>query len=264
MYKYPALRPETVRALMVHSASWTAAQLKQFKCDKSKNSKGAYRNLIRICGFGVPNMTRAMTSMQNDFTLIIEDSLQPYKTSNGVPRNNEIKFYSLPFPQEELAKLSETGVEMKVTLSYFIEPNPSSRGRTRHSYQSHGLRFDVKNPSESEARFMGRLTKAMQEEGVDYANDSIDKWWTLGSRGRTKGSIHSDIWNGSAADLAGCNIIAVYPVSGWWRNRQKDKTIINNIADYSLLISIRTSVDVDLMSPVELKIANTIKTDIEV
>ena len=85
----------------------------------------------------------------------------------------------------------------------------------------------------------------------------------MGTKGRRKGSIHSDIWQGSAADLAGCNSIAIYPASGWWR-RQKDKAIVNSIANYSLLISIRTSVDVDLMTPVEIRIANAIKTDIEV
>jgi len=262
--KYPAIRAETVRALIVHSASWTPAMLRQFNCDKPKNYKNEYINLVRICGFGVPNLTRAMSSMKNDFTMIIEDSLKPYKFANNNCRNNEIKFYSLPFPQKELLKLGETDVEMRVTLSYFIEPNPSSRGRTHHSYKSHGLRFDVKNPYESEANFMGRLTKAMQKEGIDYINDTPDRWWTLGKNGRTKGSIHSDIWRGSAVDLAGCGNIAIYPVNGWWRDRQKGKTAINNIAHYSLLVSIRTSVDIDLMTSVELKIANAIKTDIEV
>jgi len=202
--------------------------------------------------------------MQNDFTMVIEDSLQPYKVENSSPKNNEIKFYNLPFPLEELKKLGETVVEMRVTLSYFIEPNPSSRGRSRHSYQSHGLRFDVKNPSEAEGIFKGRLTKAMQEEGTDYMNDTQDKWWKVGTKNRTKGSIHSDIWQGTAVDLAGCNVLAVYPVSGWWKRNQKYKETINNIANYSLLISIRTSVDIDLITSVKFKIASVIKAEIEV
>jgi hypothetical protein len=262
--KYPTLRPETVRALMVHSASWTPEMLKQFHCDKPRNKKNKYIKLVRICGFGVPNLTRAMESMKNDFTMIIEDSLQPYKIDKRNRRNNEIKFYSLPFPQEELIKLGGTVVEMKVTLSYFIEPNPSSRGRTHHSYKSHGLRFEVKNPSDTESFFRGRLTKSMQENGVDYKKDTQDKRWALGTKGRPKGSIHSDIWRGTAVELANCGSIAIFPVSGWWKTIKKDKTSINNIANYSLLVSIKTSVDVDLMSSVKLKIANVIKADIEV
>jgi len=263
MNKYPSLRPETIRALVVHSASWTPAMLKQFNCDKQENNKREYIRLVRICGFGVPNLTRAMESMQNDFTIIVEDSLQPYKIEDGNRKNNQMKFYSLPFPQEDLIKLGETKVEMRVTLSYFIEPNPSSRGRSRHSYQSHGLRFSVKYPHENENHFRGRLTKAMQKEDEEYKNDIQDKWWTLGTKGRTKGSIHSDIWHGSAVELAGCNSIAIYPTSGWWK-KQKDKNIVNSIANYSLLISIRTSVEIDLMTPVELIIKNIIKTDIKV
>jgi hypothetical protein len=256
---YPELRPETVRALMVHSASWTQAMLKQFSCDNSKR-KEDHINLVRICGFGVPDITRALASFQNDFTMIIEDSIQPYKKEKS-KKNNKMKFYALPFPREELESLGNTNVEMRVTLSYFIEPNPSSRGRSVHSYKSHGLRFTIKTPAETNEKFMGRITKALREEDVSYGNDETDTWWTLGINGRTKGSIHSDIWRGLAAELASCNILAVYPVYGWWKNA---KDTINNIAKYSLLVSIRTSTDIDLMTPTELIIANKLKTPVSI
>lgn len=264
MSKYPDIQPETVRALIVHSATWTNAMLRQFNCDKQNTNKTDIIKLVRTCGFGVPDLTRAMSSIHNDFTMIIEDSLQPYKTEKGQPKNNQMKFYSLPFPNDTLANLGEQEIEMRMTLSYFIEPNPSSRGRSRHSYQSHGLRFEVNNPTETKEHFKGRMNKALREDDMDYGNDTQDKWWTLGVRGRTKGSIHSDIWRGTAAELSSCDTVAVYPVSGWWRNIKSDKNAVNNIANYSLLISIRTSANIDLMSPVELKITNMVKTDIEV
>ena len=103
----------------------------------------------------------------------------------------------------------------------------------------------------------------MQEDGIFYGNDTNDKWWKIGVRNRTKGSIHSDIWTGSAVDLAGCGLIAVYPVTGWWK-RLRNKETINNIAYYSLLISIRTSTNVDLMTPVKTRIDNITKTFIKV
>src|SRR3712207_7795828 len=34
---------------------------------------------------------------------------------------------------------------------------------------------------------------------------------------RSAGSIHADIWEGTAADLANRGAIAVYPVTGWWK-----------------------------------------------
>jgi hypothetical protein len=257
---YPELRPETVRALMVHSATWTPEMLKQFGCDKPQKPKGAYINLVRTCGFGVPDIIKALASFHNDFTIIIEDSIQPYKKEKS-RKNNEMKFYTLPFPKKELETLGSTNIEMRVTLSYFIEPNPSSRGRSVHSYKSHGLRFSIKNPAETNEHFMGRTTKALQEENVDYSNDETDNRWKLGINGRTKGSIHSDIWIGSAAELASCNILAIFPVYGWWK---RPKDTVNNTAKYSLLISIRTSADVDLMTPTELIIANKLKTPISI
>jgi hypothetical protein len=261
MNVYPELRPETIRALMVHSAAWTPAMLQQFGCDNSRQQrKGDYIGLVRACGFGVPDSARALASFLNDFTMIIEDSIQPYKKEKS-GKNNEMKFYTLPFPKKELEILGGTNVEMRITLSYFIEPNPSSRGRSVHSYKSHGLRFAIKTPTETDDHFMGRITKALQEEDVDYGNDEVDKRWTLGTRGRTKGSIHSDIWNGSAIELASCNVLALYPVYGWWK---KPKDTVNNIAKYSLLVSIKTSADIDLLTPTELVISNKLKTPVSI
>ncbi|MFP3043085.1 hypothetical protein LQZ19_14825 [Treponema primitia] len=233
---------------------------KQFDCNKPKNKKDDFKRLVKICGFGVPDLGRALASMRNDFTMIVEDSIQPY-IAEKTSKLNEVKFYTLPFPKSELEALGPTSIEMKVTLSYFIEPNPSSRGRSHHSYRSHGLRFDIKTPAEDANHFKGRVTKAVQEEGQQYKNEESDKWWAIGVQGRTKGSVHTDIWHGSAAELAGCNVLAVYPVSGWWKSH-KDKNAVNSIANFSLLISIKTSADIDLMTPTEILIQNKVKTSI--
>jgi hypothetical protein len=81
---------------------------------------------------------------------------------------------------------------MRVTLSYFIEPNPSSRGRSKYSYESHGLRF--------------------------------------------------------AAALATSNILAVWPTGGWWKT-SKDRT--NEKARFSLIVTIKTKADIDLLTPIQ-------------
>lgn len=259
MTAYPELRPETIRALMVHSALWTPAMLKQFDCEQAQ-TKGDYINLVRICGFGVPNVMRALSSFNNDFTMIIEDTIQPYKHEKN-RKNRDMKFYDLPFPRAELESLGNANVEMRVTLSYFIEPNPSSRGRSEYSYKSHGLRFDVKSPTETDEHFMGRINKNLQEEELEYSSDDNGNRWVLGKNSRTKGSLHSDIWRGSAADLAACNVLAVYPVYGWWK---KYDDTVNNTAKYSLLVSIKTSVDTDLITPTEIIIANRIRPTIQI
>jgi hypothetical protein len=45
---------------------------------------------------------------------------------------------------------------------------------------------------------------------------------------------------------------------------EKMQDAIGNIAKYSLLVSIRTSADVDLMTPTELIISNKVKTPISI
>jgi hypothetical protein len=54
---YPNAWPETVRALIVHSAEWTDALKAQFL--PANPSKSSYLNLLRICGYGVPDLNRA-------------------------------------------------------------------------------------------------------------------------------------------------------------------------------------------------------------
>ena len=41
----------------------------------------------------------------------------------AILKTNEIKFYNLPLPVNALNQIPLEDVELKVTLSYFIEPN---------------------------------------------------------------------------------------------------------------------------------------------
>lgn len=69
--------------------------------------------------------------------------------------------HELPWPQQVLEDLGEEIVRMQATLSYFVEPSPGRRGWTRrHRYASHGLRFDVKRPTETLDQFLQRLSES--------------------------------------------------------------------------------------------------------
>lgn len=60
-------------------------------------SKTDYRNLLRSCGYGVPNLNRALNSVDNSVNLVIESELQPYKNVRGKsPTTNEIHNHKLP------------------------------------------------------------------------------------------------------------------------------------------------------------------------
>jgi hypothetical protein len=50
-------------------------------------------------------------------------------------KTKDMILHDLPWPGEALEALGQTIVRMKITLSYFIEPNPGERGWTqRHRY----------------------------------------------------------------------------------------------------------------------------------
>jgi Subtilase family len=262
--QYPSLWPETVRALLVHSAQWTDAMRQQFTHGTTDRQKAEY--LVRCVGFGVPILEKALWSMNNSLALILEDELQPYEKEKGKqPSTRDMHLHDLPWPKDSLEALGEVQVEMTVTLSYFIEPNPSSRNVSgKYSYPSHQLRFDVKRPTESTQEFRSRVSRHARDEEEGTGKAPKDPNWLLGDF-RHKGSIHKDVWTGSAVALAGRGQIVVYPAMGWWRTRtnlQKWK----KKARYSLVVSIAVpEVDVDLYTEITNKIETpaTITTEIQ-
>ena len=234
--QYSDLWPETLRALLVHSAEWTQAMKDRF----INGRRDGIKNLLRYCGYGVPDLSRAVWSAQNSLTMIVQDSLQPYDKDKSNYKSKDMHIHEIPWPRDVLLSLGNTPVEMRVTLSYFIEPNPARRGWTkRYRYASHGLRFEVKTPEETVDQFRQRINRAAHDENMGIKSKSDSKRWTIGPDLRGLGSLHSDMWKGSAVELATRGYIAIYPVIGWWRERHKlgkwDK-----IARYSLIISIST------------------------
>src|SRR5690606_19901913 len=102
------------------------------------------KQLLSRVGYGVPNLEKAKYSTENHLTLIAERTLTPYKREGSTVKPNEFHFFELPWPSEVLTELAELDVTLKVTLSYFIEPNPGNKVYANSStYQSHGLRFGM-------------------------------------------------------------------------------------------------------------------------
>ncbi len=260
MTVYPDLWPETVRALLVHSAEWTDAMKQSFLPDNP--SKNDYQRLLRRCGFGVPDINHALWSVENSLTMVVQERLHPFQQGPGKqPTLRDMHLHSLPWPRDVLESLGEAEVEMRVTLSYFIEPNPSQRGvRSRYRYESHGLRFDVKRPSESTGDFRSRVNAAARDEEERTRRGDDDPQWLIGKQNRHRGSLHGDIWRGSAAELASRGSTAVYPALGWWKTRHGLERY-DQAARYALIVSIRApESDVDLYT----EVANQISVPIEV
>jgi len=251
---YPDYWPETVRALLIHSAQWPEALKDQFAVN---SSKAELKRVLQACGYGVPNIERALHCASNSLTLIAEAEIQPFEKRDSGYRTKDMHLYELPWPTEELQRLGEATIEMRVTLSYFIEPGPGEVGwKDRYRYASHGLRFNLNSATETQDEFIRRINKAARDEGNGKPDTSSpsDKW-LIGSQARDKGSIHSDIWKGTASELASSNLVAVSPKTGWWKERSHLKQF-NNMTRYALVVSISTSEqDVDIYTPVAIQIA---------
>ncbi|MFM8474311.1 MAG: S8 family peptidase [Planctomycetaceae bacterium] len=252
--RYPNLSPETVRGLLIHSARWTDPMLAEFPHEQRHDR-------LRVYGYGVPDLNRALWSAGNNATLVIEDSLQPFdqfisdKNEKKI-KTRDMRLHTLPWPKDVLEQMGGTTVRLRVTLSYFVEPSPGRRGwKHKHRYQSHGLRFDIKRPTDTEADFLKRITRSAWDEDEETAISSTDdRAWTIGSMLRCKGSIHSDVWTGTAAQLAASGVLAVYPVTGWWKERA-GLNRWNRTAKYSLVLSLETDQSqIDLYTPILNKI----------
>ncbi len=249
----PERWPETIRALMVHSAEWTPSMKAQFEAARAEHQK---RALLRKYGYGVANYDRAILSAANDLTLIAEDELYPFRKDDGSIKTRHMNLHEFPWPRTELEQLGETEVELRVTLSYYIEPNPGERGwLRRHRYASHALRFAVKRELESLQEFRSRINAAVEAEeaGLAPVAGGTDDWF-LG-RTRNPGSVHSDHWYGHAATLAQKSAIGIYPIGGWWKENPGHKRYDKRVR-YSLIVSIRAaSSEVDIYTPVHAQIA---------
>lgn len=264
--QYQDLWPETIRALLVHSARWPDGLWQQFG---GSGSKTDISKLLSICGYGVPNLERALYSASNSLTMIAQDELQPFakrcnekRDKESGYRTKEMHMYDLPWPKDVLYGLpDDTDVSMRITLSYFIEPGPGEIGwKDRYRYPSHGLRFDLKSPTESKEQFTKRINKAARNEDEGKpGSQSASNHWTIGQT-RDRGSIHSDIWKGTASELADSNSIAVFPRIGWWRERAYLGKW-NKKTRYALVVSITTPEEnVDVYTPVANQIGIKIPT----
>ena len=264
--EYPDYWPETVRGLLVHSALWTPAMFEQWVNPANANTAQKI-TLLRRYGYGVPDAEIMLSSLKNRPCVIIQDSLKPFKIGadeEGNPRSYasycEMNFYELPWPKEQLEELFGETVKLRVSLSYFIEPNPSERPpKTRYYYASHGLRFKMKRPGESPSQFLERInaqlaeSEARAEDTEDVSNVGQDKW-LLGPKTRDRGSLISDVWTGTGAELANQNMLAVVPQGGWWKHRlrfpDENKPRHTEKVRFSLIVSLESEADVDIYTPI--------------
>lgn len=256
---YPHFWPETIRALIVHSAEWTPKMRQDL--DAAGGMTARYP-LLRKFGHGVPNFDRAAASANNHLALIAQNEITPFKVEGGVKKFSDCHFYKLPWPKEILEGLGEQDVRLKLTLSYFIEPNPGRFASIdAQRYQSFGLRFDLKRRSESEGDFVKRTNPKEREDPLGPGpNGGDNSGWKFGPNSVSAGSLHSDEWVGPAVTLAARDIVCVKPVIGWWRQSAKN---CRRTGRYALVATLSApNLEVDLHTPIQLAVENQVGIEI--
>ncbi|MBI2395718.1 MAG: S8 family peptidase [Deltaproteobacteria bacterium] len=236
----PKLRPETVRGLIVHSASWTEAMVEDFS---------GLNDRLQACGYGVPNERLASECAQGVATIVVEDSMpnavideEPKKTppKRATTKTTEPKvrrkvmLYRLPLP-ESLLSDADPDVELRVTLSYFTEPNKFGR-RTYHGLD---LKWDMQGPQEGTDAFIQRVNALKRPKDAEGRRVKIEKTksfdWEVGIERRSRGTVQSDRWRGKMSALVGDKLIAIVPALGWWDQRKALKT---QEMKFSLVVSV--------------------------
>lgn len=236
MQRYPAMRAETVRGLIVNSARWTDAMKARLRhLSQTRPLSSAVQNVLSCYGWGIPDEDRLFESAGNALTLIVEDTLRPYEIgASKAIRLREMKYFRLPWPDQALEALGGTEVEVRCTLSYFAEPDPGSVSRDEPGrYQGHKLKFDFKRHGETDEQAQRRFNSTLE---VD-AGDGDESGWLLGRR-KSRGTLHQDVWTGPAYQLLERNGISVAPNHGWWSASGKspeDKEV-----HFSLIVSLST------------------------
>ncbi len=258
MATYPEYWPETVRALLVHAAEWTPTMRREID-QARRTGLQAQQMLLRRYGWGVPTEERVLFSSGRAVTLVVQDEFAPFE--GGDFKVPAFRLHDLPWPREVLQDLGSASVTLRVTLSYFIEPTASRRGwRQRYKYASHGLRFELQDPLESESQFVQRVNHEARNEESGGRPESGQVSWLVGANQRLYGSLHQDLWETSGAELADTGKVAVYPVGGWWKNT-KNRDRVDRAVRYALVISLKTdATGVDLYTPV----ANTLHVPVEI
>lgn len=260
--RYPDARPETIRGLLVHSARWPQELLDRGNLDPHRaRSSERVQGLMRGFGHGIVNERRALDSLSNQTTFFTEGHIQPYKGEAGEASLNECHLVTLPWPKALFAGSPDTTFSLRITLSYFIQPNPGTRSwdnGKKYKYASHLLGFTPKHAGHSMDEFSSRLNA--EEENL--ADSLADPGWALGDKLRRKGgSLVQDVWRGSATDLSDMEAIAVFPrAKGWWatrkygEDRQEHNCHLKSVP-YSLVISIESEADLPIYSAVSTAIA---------
>ena len=192
------------RALIVQSARWPEWAYEIEDADEKCK-------VMRMFGFGIPNMERATENNEYRATIITQGEQRI--------RPKEAKIFQIPIPIEMRQPGDDFDVQIEVTLSYVAQPRRTRRHRRR--YLSTWLDWKTSNLGEPIGNFRRRALKDTEKSLKEEEGKSIP-WEIMDKRnngipgvGRSSGTMQKDWAVVKSNQLPTAFCVAVLAHSGW-------------------------------------------------
>jgi Subtilase family len=207
---------------------------------------------IRLLGYGIPNLDRALGNSTNRITLVAR--------GERLIAARQAQVYEVSLPDELRSPGEDLDIRIEVTLSYKAQPRRTRRARRK--YLSTWLDWDCSKKGEVPERFLDRILKeydapAEVEESESIFNWVLNKrknWGQARNVSRQEGTLQKDWAIVKSYDLRESFCIAVVGHEGW--NNDPSATV-----PYALVVSFEA---VDTNIPIYTQIATVqIPTQVE-
>jgi hypothetical protein len=207
------------RALIVQSARWPE-WTKEDNIDQSQ--------VLRLIGYGIPDLNRAIGNAPNRITLITQ--------GEKIIKARQAHVYQIILPEKLRSPGEELEFLLEVTLSYKAQPRRTRRNRRR--YLSTWLDWDCSKRGEEPESFLARILREYDApENAEKGEGAFS--WTLGKQknhgrvkkvSRSSGTLQKDWTIVKSYELRETFCIAVVGHEGW--NNGPDAEV-----PYSLVVS---------------------------
>jgi hypothetical protein len=216
-------------------------------------------NAVRLLGYGIPNLDRALFSSSHRITLFTEGGDKQIAA-------RQAQIYEVILPDGLRSQGDELDIRIEVTLSYKAQPRRTRR--TRRKYLSTWLDWECSKKGEVPERFLERVLKEyeappeLEEKGRGFK-------WVLGKQkkprqahsfSRQGGTLQKDWAIVKSYDLRESFCIAVVGHEGW--NNDPSATV-----PYALVVSFEAvDTNISIYTPIAIvqKVSTQVETEISI
>jgi Subtilase family len=198
---------------------------------------------IRLLGYGIPNLDRALGNSNNRITLIAKGERRIAA--------RQAQIYEVSLPDGLRSPGEDLDIRIEVTLSYKAQPRRTRRARRK--YLSTWLDWECSKKGEVPERFLDRVLKEYDAPAEAEESESIFNWvlnkrknWGQARKvSRQEGTLQKDWAIVKSYDLRESFCVAVVGHEGW--NNDPNATV-----PYALVVSFEA---VDTNIPIYTSIA---------